>query len=941
MTDPNSDKINNSTAIARSLAALQTQNAALQAELAQCRRELSDYKRIEAEANLRASEQELRTLAENTADSIFRFDLDGRYLYLNPAAEKNLGYPKSFVLGKSDRELNRPDEAVTFGEHILQTVVETRELVTVEFSIPAHNNGQWLQSHNIPEFDSNGHLTSILVIERDITKLKQTEAALRQSEERFQRIAANMPGIIFQFCIAKDGTRTFPYISPYFETLFGISATAVEKDAELFMNCCHPDDRAFLEASIFETHTHLAPWYWEGRFFSSSRQMIWLEGASKPEPQTNGDVLWDGVLMDVSDRKRHEADRQQLEADRQKAIEALQYSEEQLRAIFDNAPIAIALANTYDYRIVRVNSAHRELIGYSDAELTTMTFGDFTHPEDIASDIKCLQQLIETNQSRFQLEKRYVKKNGDLVWVDLTVALIYDQDGNPRYTLGMVQDITEAKQHEADRQKAEEALRQSEEQFRAFFENSPIALGLATVTDHRMFRSNLEYQNLLGYGEAELSQMSFIEYSHPDDLKLDLMQFSRLLSGELERYQMEKRYFRKTGETIWVDLTVTLIYDNQGEPLYSFATYVDITEAKRLDAERRQTEEALRRSQASLTEAQRIGRMGSWEVDLVMQQETWSEELFYLFGLDPSQSKPSLEQIMQFIHPSDRAMYQQIIEQAFEQGKPHAVDHQVIRADGSSAWFFSQGQVERNAQGQITRLFGTALDITSRKQAEVNLRKSLQEKEVLLKELHHRVKNNLQIISSLLRMQARKVESLQAYSVLQESQNRVQSMALIHEQLYQSSNLAQIDMNEYLHSLVDNLFLSYGTNPQQIAISIETNDAPLILNIAIPCGLIINELVSNSLKYAFPSNESGIITICLASRLNPERMNNQGILSITDNGVGIPATVDWQNSSSLGLRIVRNLVHQLKGDIILLPKAGTAFQITFPIADISDQAVAK
>ncbi|MBM0743771.1 PAS domain S-box protein [Phormidium sp. CLA17] len=1084
-----------------------------------------------SEASLRRQEQEFRTLAENSPDGIFRFDLAFRYLYLNPAAAKTLGLPQSVVLGKSDRELSLPAESVTFWEQTLRTVMQTQTLLTVDFSMSAPNGERWFQSHNIPEFDVDGNLISILVIERDITTLKQTEAALRQGKQRFQRLAANIPGVIFQFRISTDGDRTLPYVSPQFEALFGISAATVEQDAEVFVQCCHPDDRASLEAATAESFATLNSWQWEGRFISPLGQVVWIQGVSNPERQPNGDMLWDGVLLDVSEAKRGEAeykssevDRLRLEAERQQAVEALQYSEEQLRIIFENAPIAISLADAYDYRIVRVNAAHRQLLGYSDEELAKMTFVDFTYPDDVFTNVNCIQRLIEGDQSRFQMDKRFIKKNGDVVWTTLTVALIRDRDGNPRYSLGMFQDSTAAKQREAERQQAENALRQSEEQFRAFFENAPIAIGLATMNDQRMVRSNAKYQELLGYSDPELCQMTFLDLTHPDDVTTDLKLFYQLLAGLISRFQMEKRYIRKNGDIIWVNLTVALIYDPDGKPLYSLCMPQDITEAKRLDAERHQTEEALRRSQASLAEAQRVAHVGSWEVDPMTQQGTWSAELFRLFGLDPDQPKPPIEQIIQLIHPDDRAMYCQVIDQAFGQGEPHAVDHRLIRPDGSCVWLSSLGQVERNAAGQVTRLFGVALDITARKQAEetlrqqaarehllrsisqniyqsleldevltvavnevrqtlqadralifhlttngsgvilkesvvsdyptiaamwfedehfppachdlylqgnsrivsstaldgwgdclvefmqqtqvqskivapivhrsdaavphlwgllivhacaekrqwlpaeadlmqqianqlaisiqqanlyrqvqtelgdrkqaeASLRKSLQEKEVLLKEVHHRVKNNLQIVSSLLRMQSRKVDSLQTFKVLQESQNRVQSMALIHEQLYQSSDLAEIDLSEYLHSLVNNLFSSYGISYQQVTLSIETNGTYLNLNTAIPCGLIINELISNSLKYAFPANQLGEIRICVTSVLDESLNEYKGTLLVMDNGIGIPTTIDWQNSPSLGMRIVRNLVHQIKGDITLLPGTGTAFQITFPITD--------
>lgn len=231
----------------------------------------------------------------------------------------------------------------------------------------------------------------------------------------------------------------------------------------------------------------------------------------------------------------------------------------------------------------------------------------------------------------------------------------------------------------------------------------------------------------------------------------------------------------------------------------------------------------------------------------------------------------------------------------------------------------------RDAQGKPRKFLYQIVDITERKQAENQVRASLTEKEVLLKEIHHRVKNNLQIISSLLRLQSRKVEDPQALSLFKDSQHRVQSMALIHQQLYQSPNLAQINFGKYIQTLTNNLFRSYGINRQTIGLNIEVTTAPLTIDLAIPCGLIINELVSNSLKYAFPEHQDGKIEISLSSD-----QQGQLILTVSDNGIGLPENLDFQSTKSLGLSIVRNLTVQLGGNIILDCSQGTRLKINFP-----------
>lgn len=207
--------------------------------------------------------------------------------------------------------------------------------------------------------------------------------------------------------------------------------------------------------------------------------------------------------------------------------------------------------------------------------------------------------------------------------------------------------------------------------------------------------------------------------------------------------------------------------------------------------------------------------------------------------------------------------------------------------------------------------------------AEQKISTSLKEKEVLLREIHHRVKNNMQIISSLLRLQAETTKEKKLKESFKISQNRIHSMALIHEELYRSADLAHINFFLYIQKLLSKLFSSYGISTERIKLSIDIDNILLNINQAIPCGLIINELVSNSLKHAFPSGISGMITITLKKYKNSKR------LIIKDNGIGFTNDKKLNNSDSLGFQIVRDLVRQLDGTIKLNKKAGTEFIIRF------------
>jgi PAS domain S-box-containing protein len=233
-------------------------------------------------------------------------------------------------------------------------------------------------------------------------------------------------------------------------------------------------------------------------------------------------------------------------------------------------------------------------------------------------------------------------------------------------------------------------------------------------------------------------------------------------------------------------------------------------------------------------------------------------------------------------------------------------------------------------------------DITERKEAEEQIRASLHEKEVLLREIHHRVKNNMQVISSLLRLQAGKIKSPDDIELLNESQNRIKSMALVHEKLYKSRDLARIDFNEYIRDLVRGLYRAYGVNTEKVKLRIDVSDIWLGVDAAIPCGLIINELISNALKYAFPGRREGEINVSLKriedfeSRIaDLENTGNRKAplileLTVRDNGVGMPDNVNVSNTESLGLRLVNTLVeNQLKGSIELNRDGGTGFRIRF------------
>lgn len=224
---------------------------------------------------------------------------------------------------------------------------------------------------------------------------------------------------------------------------------------------------------------------------------------------------------------------------------------------------------------------------------------------------------------------------------------------------------------------------------------------------------------------------------------------------------------------------------------------------------------------------------------------------------------------------------------------------------------------------------GIVRDITERKQAEEIIKSSLMEKEILLREIHHRVKNNLQVISSLLSLQSETFKDATTKKAFQESQSRIKSIAIVHEKLYQTKNFSSVNFKEYISTLAKELLRSFGKIAEKTTIEFEIDDISLDVEHAIPCGLIINELISNSLKYAFPedvlSERTGLITV----KMNSDDSGNIRLI-ISDNGIGIPPEVDIRENKSLGLHLVHILSEgQLKGKVSLSRENGTSFEINF------------
>ncbi|MBD0345585.1 MAG: PAS domain-containing protein, partial [Coleofasciculus sp. Co-bin14] len=259
------------------------------------------------------------------------------------------------------------------------------------------------------------------------------------------------------------------------------------------------------------------------------------------------------------------------------------------------------------------------------------------------------------------------------------------------------------------------------------------------------------------------------------------------------------------------------------------------------------------------------------------------------------------------------------------------LEYRFRHKDGTLRWFSMTLLSQRDETADCWVITSVDTDISDGKQAEEQLEASLQEKEALLKEVHHRVKNNLQVISSLLDLQSQRIQNPQVLEVFRNSQNRVRSMALIHEKLYQSESLSKVNLADYIESLTVYLIQTYAINPNKITLQLNLEPVMLNLDTAIPCGLILNELISNALKHAFPGNTGGTIWISLSCLhpVIPSEKCDVFELVVGNNGVKLPELPDFSRAKSLGFQLVNILTQQLNGQIEVSQSQGTEFKLHF------------
>jgi PAS domain S-box-containing protein len=352
---------------------------------------------------------------------------------------------------------------------------------------------------------------------------------------------------------------------------------------------------------------------------------------------------------------------------------------------------------------------------------------------------------------------------------------------------------------------------------------------------------------------------------------------------------------------------------------------------------RKQAEAALRESEERLKQAVHLAQMGIWDWDFKTDRVEWYGDMFRIYGIAPQEFTHSGRDYLESTRPDYRSQHSENIQKAFargiteaelQAGKVSAPDPQelcIVRPDGTECFTIEDALAIVDSDGRPGRMLGITLDITERKQAEKTIRAALLEREALLRELYHRTKNNMQVIQGMLSLHAEKLPDAKTREVFEEVAAKIQGMALVHQMLYQSQNLSQIDFKRYIEELTR--LLSQQAHAFHSAVYIETDlrSIQVPVEIAVPCGLVLNELVSNAYKHAFPSGASGCIRI--STREEADRVI---VLEVADNGVGFPPGFDYRNSETLGLRTIVALVEsQLQGQVTYISPPGVTCQFRF------------
>jgi len=882
--------------------------------------------RRETEDTLRESEIRYRTLIEQASDGIHTYDFEGNFIDANTKLCEMLGYTREELLRINVRDLIPVEDLkaapLRFGNlRAGETVISERVVRCKDGTLlPVEISGRMLP---------DGALQAII---RDITKRKQSEEAIR-----FQ---SHLLNTVEQAVIATDLSGRIIYWNRFAEKLYGWPAAEIRGRSilEIVLPQATQDQAA-------EIMSHLQGGQsWSGEFTVQRRDGTSFCAYITDTPIYNDEGALIGIVgvsNDITERKRAE--------------EALRESEERYRAIIDQAMVGVAHADL-NGTFTTVNQKYCDITGYTADELLGMRIQDITHPDDLPLSVDLRERMVAEGIP-FEIEKRYIRKNGSVMWVSLGVSAIRDREGKLQSSVAVVLDITE-------RKRAAEALRESEERLRTMFEASRD--GILVEDNERIVYVNKSYAQLFGYAAPEeLIGQHVSNIISTEDVERLLKFGSRRGSGESVVSSYEFRGKRKDGTPVDVEASVST--STVAGRAYITTMVRDITERKQVQEalrqahdqlekrvaertaelaqinealqaeihERTRTEEMLRDNEQRLKIAVQTGKLGLWELDFETGALSCSDICKEQYGLPP-EAEFSYDTLFEAIHPDDRARLGGAMEQALEKHTDYEAEYRNLWPDGSAHWIITRGRGSYGADGQPTRMIGVTHDITERKESEEARRQLLRqlvtaqedERRRISRELHDQMGQHIVAIVLL-------VNSLKDFSHSEPATAArfAQLEDVAHQLSLQVDNLAwklrpteldDVGLQAALRNYIGKWSKRYGVRIDLHSVSL--GDQRLASEIETAIYRIVQEALNNIIKHARATYISLIL----------ELRGNHAFVIIEDNGCGFdveefPAARAGQRR--MGLLGMRERAALVGGtfNIESTPGSGTTIFVRIPL----------
>jgi len=423
---------------------------------------------------------------------------------------------------------------------------------------------------------------------------------------------------------------------------------------------------------------------------------------------------------------------------------------------------------------------------------------------------------------------------------------------------------------------------------------------------------NPAFAQLFGISTESLISHSFFDNIHTEDFERTKEELKSTRLNGIGTLKFENRFKDKDGKTVYLEWNSS--FDKENQLIHSIGR--DITS-------KRNIEEQLIRSEQLMRAAQKIAKLGSWSFTLANNEVYWSDELYNIFEINKDVENLYGEYLSKF-NQLDLEILNTNVSKAVMEAVPYFFQHAINLSDGRIKWAYCSGNPVKDENGNVVKIEGFVQDITEQKKSQQTNLNNIREKEILLQELHHRVKNNMQVITSILSLQANFTSEPNTKKILMDSQQRIKSMAAVHDLLYRSKNLSEINFSEYIKSLITDILYSYKGDDHKIEVFFEIPEISFNLDKAVPIGLFVNEIITNSLKHGFKEKTQGLIKVSI----KPQEYTGY-LLEISDNGVGFDSLHN-KKDKTLGLMLIENLAEQVDGKLNCKSNQdGTRYSLVF------------